>query len=125
MAGLVYGPGFYGPLQVSFARAICRVLSLTNVITEDDPHLTTTLLGYFSLFRGIGNILSTPISTALRSNATSELASTHPTSAGGAYKGQYEGVILYAGTCFAAAAIVVGSGWFMNSTAARRRGATE
>ncbi|KIP08941.1 hypothetical protein PHLGIDRAFT_103577 [Phlebiopsis gigantea 11061_1 CR5-6] len=113
--GIVYGclTGGWTSLWAGFLRPIAK----------DDPHLTTTLLGYFSLFRGIGNILSTPISTALRSNATSELASTHPTTVGGAYKGQYEGVILYAGTCFAAAAIVVGSGWLMNGTAVRRRGA--
>lgn len=89
--------------------------------TEDDPRLTTTLFGVFSLSRGIGNILSTPISTALQSNNGTSMVQVRP---GGAYQGQYENVILYAGTCFTAAAIVVGLGWFMTGTTASDRSGT-
>ena len=79
------------------------------------------MFGVFSFFRGVGNILSTPISTALRTNNASVIENTHTTVPGGAYEGQYESVILYAGTCFAAAAVVVVLGGLTTGTISRRR----
>lgn len=72
------------------------------------------------LFRGIGNILSTPISTALQTDSQPG-AGDESVGIGGAYKGSYEKVIIYAGTCFAAAAIVVAAGRVLSGTFSPRR----
>ena len=87
---------------------------------EDDPTHTTSMLGFLLLFRGIGNILSTPISTALQTDSQLGV-SDQPIGIGGAYKGSYEKVVVYAGTCFAAATVVVAAGWIMDGTFSRRR----
>lgn len=82
--------------------------------TEDDPSLSTTLFSFLLLARGIGNILTTPISTALQgpikigdSTATYETAQT----GFGVDGGHYRTMIIYAGSCFAAAAFVTLTGW--------------
>lgn len=71
------------------------------------------------LSRGIGNILSTPISTALQP-ARSPLSPSPSPPAGYPHVheigfkidgGQYEKVIVYAGSCFVAAAAVIAAGW--------------
>jgi hypothetical protein len=84
--------------------------------------MATSIYGGMMLFRGIGNILSTPISTALLSNVdpnTPDLSlGSKGLVLGGAFKGQYEKVIVYAGTCFAAAAVVVVVGWVVNRRSA-------
>jgi MCP family monocarboxylic acid transporter-like MFS transporter 10 len=82
------------------------------------------MYGSMMLFRGIGNILSTPISAALLSGVDPNKLDLSTigsgTALGGAFKGQYEKVIVYAGTCFAAAALVVVVGWVVNGRSARR-----
>ncbi|EKM49545.1 uncharacterized protein PHACADRAFT_188642 [Phanerochaete carnosa HHB-10118-sp] len=109
--GIAYGclAGGWTSLWVSFLRPIAK----------DDPTLTTSMLGCMLLFRGVGNILSTPISTALQNNDSG--IGSQPIGIGDAYKGSYEKVILYAGTCFAAAALVLATGWIMGGTFASRR----
>lgn len=83
------------------------------VIVEDDPTLTTSMFGILMLFRGIGNILSGPISTALQ-----PIQSDPPFTSGRigikVAEGRYEKVIVYAGTCFAAAAVMVAVGWVVD-----------
>lgn len=78
--------------------------------------MATTILGFLMLSRGIGNILSTPISTALQPARSPAVTSPSPP----VYQheiglklagGQYEKVIVYAGTCFVAAAAVIVAGW--------------
>lgn len=80
------------------------------ILAEDDPRLSTILIGYLMFSRGLGNILSTPISTAL----------SHPYSDTGFYRqrlgfkvggGRFEDIIIYAGTCFAGAALISAIGW--------------
>ncbi|EKM49544.1 uncharacterized protein PHACADRAFT_106372 [Phanerochaete carnosa HHB-10118-sp] len=110
--GIAYGcfAGGWTSLWASFVRPIAK----------DDPTHTTSMLGCLMLFRGIGSILSTPISTALQTNFQSGFGD-EPIGTGGAYKGSYEKVILYAGTCFAAAALIVTTGWIMSGTFSIRR----
>lgn len=83
---------------------------LTSNFVEDDPTLSTSMFGILMLFRGIGSILSTPISTALQ-----PIQSDPPFTPGQigikVAEGRYEKVIIYTGTCFAAAALTVGAGW--------------
>ena len=78
--------------------------------------MATTILGFLMLSRGIGNILSTPISTALQPARSPAITPPSPP----VYQheigcklagGQYEKVIVYAGTCFVAAAAVIVAGW--------------
>ncbi|PVG01314.1 MFS general substrate transporter [Serendipita vermifera] len=108
--GLVYGSlaGGWTSMWTGFVRQI----------VHEDPMLSTNILSYLMLSRGLGNILSTPISTAL--------SSPHP----GRHRqerlgfdvgaGRFENVILYAGTCFAAAAIVASIGWSFERTTPRQ-----
>lgn len=76
------------------------------------------MFGCLMLFRGIGNVLSTPISTALQRNVTPGVSMS--IGLAGAYRGQYEKVIVYAGTCFAASAGVVALGWLLRAQGTRR-----
>jgi hypothetical protein len=87
--------------QVSHLR-IC----VSTVV--EDPQLSTTLIGYLMFSRGLGNILSTPIATALlgsksETNTSPQLHDKLGFDVGG---GKYEKVIVYVGTCFAGAAII-------------------
>lgn len=75
----------------------------------DDPHLFATMTGYLMLSRGIGNVLSTPISTAISRPSTSLVEGAKlGFEVGG---GRFENVIIYAGTCFAGAVLISGMGW--------------
>lgn len=61
--------------------------------------------------RGLGNILSTPITTALfrpNGNSTAMMHEKLGFDVGG---GKFEMVIIYAGTCFGGAAIIAIIGW--------------
>jgi len=89
------------------------------ILTEEDPRLSTILIGYLMFLRGLGNILSTPISTALY----------HPYNDTGFHRqqlgfqvggGRFEFIIIYAGTCFAAAAIISGVGWGLEMRNSKR-----
>ena len=67
--------------------------------------LSTSLLGFLLFTRGLGNVISTPISTALFQ--TKNISSSHWADFGFFVGGgKYEGMIVYVGTCFAASAIV-------------------
>ncbi|KAJ3490665.1 hypothetical protein NLI96_g1266 [Meripilus lineatus] len=112
--GVVYGgvASSWSSLYTGFVRPIAK----------DDPSLATTLLGFFLLSRGLGNILSTPISTALR-NIRSDGVATHPSLKSGfqVAGGQYEGMIVFVGTAFIGAAIIVSFAWGVDKWGARRR----
>ncbi|KAK0441694.1 MFS general substrate transporter [Armillaria borealis] len=88
-------------------------------ITKDDPNLVTYLFGYLMLSRGVGNILCTPISSALSTISESAIgkASTGFQVAGG----RFENMILYVGSCFAGAAGVALLGWGLDARAGRAR----
>jgi MFS transporter, MCT family, solute carrier family 16 (monocarboxylic acid transporters), member 10 len=95
-------------------------------MTEDDHTLVTSLFGYLMLSRGIGNILSTPISTSLQgvSGGGSNNGSHHL--GFDVDGGRYEKMIVFTGTCFAGTAIICAVGWIAGATDGfvmrRRRG---
>ena len=64
------------------------------------------------LFRGLGSILSTPISTALQPIEADPVFTPGQIGIRVA-DGRYEKVIIYTGTCFVGAAVVVIMGWVM------------
>lgn len=73
------------------------------------------MFGYLLLSRGVGSILSTPISTFLSSQRIS-----NPTYAAGSTGfdvggGRFEKMIIYVGTCFAGAATIAVVGWVVES----------
>ncbi|EJC98140.1 MFS general substrate transporter [Fomitiporia mediterranea MF3/22] len=70
-------------------------------IAKENPALTTTLFGVFLLTRGIGNILSTPISTAL-----SDISAMSAATGESVGNGRYAKMIVYVGTCFAGAGVI-------------------
>ncbi|KAI0345863.1 MFS general substrate transporter [Trametopsis cervina] len=103
--GIAYGclAGGFSSLWTGFVRPMAK----------DDPTISTTIFGFLMFSRGIGNILSTPISTALQPVQSSTASSTHSHHEIG-FKvagGQYENVIIYAGTCFAVAGSIMVAGW--------------
>ncbi|KAL1740091.1 major facilitator superfamily domain-containing protein [Schizophyllum fasciatum] len=113
----------WGVLSVSFAgvlafSAVYGVVSagwatlwtgFIRPIAKDDPNLSTTLFGWLLLTRGLGNILSTPISTALKGEGAGGVAGLDLGFRVGG--GKYESMIVYTGACFVGAAVVVIAGW--------------
>ncbi|KAG7088081.1 hypothetical protein E1B28_012112 [Marasmius oreades] len=102
--GIVYGSlaGGWSSLWSSFTRPFAN----------DDPRVVTIVLGYLALSRGIGNILSTPISSALSLSSNNTVFSTrHETIGFKVEDGKYEKMILYTGTCFTGAALIGLVGW--------------
>ncbi|CAG8524024.1 14806_t:CDS:2 [Acaulospora colombiana] len=102
----------WGVLSHSLAGLLAFGLvygSLAGGIIDEDPRLSTTFMGYLMMSRGLGNILSTPISTAL----ASQRGGVHHQNRFGfdVGGGKFENVILYAGSCFAAASLIAGIGW--------------
>ncbi|KAJ4465335.1 major facilitator superfamily domain-containing protein [Lentinula lateritia] len=90
----------------------------------NDPNLSTTLFGVLLFSRGIGNIFSTPISSALTSLDSNSTTSsfTHASNhlgfdVGG---GKFEKMIVYVGMCFAGAALIALVGWIIDAAIRRR-----
>ena len=78
------------------------------MVIDDNPKLSSTLMGIYLATRGIGNILSTPISTSLShlsltsDSSTSGLTVTgHPSLGFDVSDGKFAKMIVYVGTCFA------------------------
>ncbi|EJC98138.1 MFS general substrate transporter [Fomitiporia mediterranea MF3/22] len=106
--GVAYGAlaGGWSSLFTGFIRPIAK----------GNPTLSTTLMGIFFLTRGIGNILSAPISTALSDiNAISAAMGVvgnpahlpdHPSLGFDVADGRYAKMIVYVGTCFAGSGII-------------------
>ncbi|KAJ3756588.1 MFS general substrate transporter [Lentinula raphanica] len=89
-------------------------VGFTKPLSASDPNLSTTLFGILLFSRGIGNIFSTPISSALSNlDATSSSSlDTHSAHLGfDVGGGKFEKMIVYVGMCFASAAIVALVGW--------------
>ncbi|KAJ4471357.1 major facilitator superfamily domain-containing protein [Lentinula edodes] len=99
----------------------------TKPLSANDPNLFTTLYGILLFSRGLGNIFSTPISSALTSlDSNSTVLSTFNHSGHLGFNvggGKFGKMIVYVGTCFAAAALIALVGWGMD--AARRRRSLE
>ncbi|KAJ7645052.1 major facilitator superfamily domain-containing protein [Mycena polygramma] len=109
--GIAYGSiaGGWTGLWTGFVRPLAK----------DDPVLSTTLFGYLLLSRGIGNIVSTPISAQLYARP---LNVTHiaENTGFGVGAGRFENMIIYVGTCFAGAAGVAAIGWAVDARKGRR-----
>jgi MFS transporter, MCT family, solute carrier family 16 (monocarboxylic acid transporters), member 10 len=79
--------------------------------------LNTTLLGFLMLSRGIGNVLSTPISTALSHGGGN---AHHVAKVGfNVEGGRYQKMIVYVGACFAGGAVVSAVGWGVDKRSRR------
>nr|AGC14695.1 hypothetical protein [Lentinula edodes]AGC14720.1 hypothetical protein [Lentinula edodes]AGC14729.1 hypothetical protein [Lentinula edodes] len=120
--------GFTKPLSRKYMYALIR-WQYSNFVNSlnplaNDPNLSTTLFGVLLFSRGIGNIFSTPISsalTSLHSNSTTS-SFTHTSNhlgfdVGG---GKFEKMIVYVGMCFAGAALIALVGWVMDAAIRRR-----
>ncbi|KAL1748684.1 major facilitator superfamily domain-containing protein [Schizophyllum fasciatum] len=80
-------------------------------IAKDDPNLATTLFGWLMLTRGIANVLSTPISTALETPDDRNGTWSDPTVGFQVAGGRFEKMIVFTGACFVGAVLVVTFGW--------------
>jgi len=93
-------------------------------LAKDDPALSTMLYEYLLLSRGIGNVLSTPISAKLYNQAHNVTGSLERTGFH-VEGGKFEKMIIYVGTCFAGAACVAAFGWAMDARKGHRNGNPE
>ncbi|KAJ7213893.1 MFS general substrate transporter [Mycena pura] len=113
---IVYGSaaGGWTSLWTGFVRPLAK----------EDPAKLTTLYGFLLLSRGIGNIVSTPISTRLYAqlHAASGTAGSTPSTGFDVGGGRFKSMIIYVGTCFAGAAGVAALGWAMDAGKRGRRG---
>ncbi|KAK7022118.1 major facilitator superfamily domain-containing protein [Favolaschia claudopus] len=110
--GIVYGSiaGGWSSLWTGFVRPFAH----------DDPAMSTTLYGYILLSRGIGSIVSTPISSKLYASA-SNISRTHETMGFDVGEGRFENMILYCGTIFAGAAGFAAMGLALDARTGRHR----
>ncbi|KAJ3714603.1 major facilitator superfamily domain-containing protein [Lentinula guzmanii] len=138
-AGIVPFSHTYGILAGGWSSSwngFTKPLSVLNFSTllASDPNLSTTLFGILLFSRGMGNIFSTPISSALTSLKNNSTTSPHGFNhsahlgfdVGG---GRFEKMIMYVGICFASAALITLVGWVTDVArrrrALRRQGAQE
>ncbi|KLO06695.1 MFS general substrate transporter [Schizopora paradoxa] len=112
--GIAYGAlaGGWTSLMVGFVRPV----------STDDPRLATNLIGLLYAVQGIGNILSTPISTSLFHSAPSTklLSKTSNHILVALRAGGYEKMIIYVGSCFAGAGVIAGMGMLAEKAQTRR-----
>lgn len=83
--------------------------------------MSTTIYGYLLLTRGVGNIMSAPISAALYSQSHNITSSPERTGFD-VGDGRFEKMIIYVGTCFAGAAGVAALGLTMDARNGRQLG---
>ncbi|KAF8917335.1 MFS general substrate transporter [Mucidula mucida] len=106
LAGLLSFGIAYGMLASGWTSLFT---AFVRPVAKENPNLTTTLFGYFLFSRGLGNILSTPISSGLITGSTVDMRKAFPLSGG-----KYGNVIIFVGTCFAGAAGISLLGWAMD-----------
>ncbi|KAF7337832.1 MFS general substrate transporter [Mycena venus] len=116
-AGLVAFGIAYGTVAGGWT---CLWTGFVKPLAKDDLVMSTTLYGYLLLSRGVGNIVSTPISarlysqTHLNHNANATAAVVQSKIGFEVGDGRFETMIVYVGTCFAGAAGVAALGWVMD-----------
>ncbi|QRV79579.1 major facilitator superfamily transporter [Ceratobasidium sp. AG-Ba] len=88
--------GGFSSLWTGFVRPIAR----------DDPISATTMLGMLMLSRGLGNVLSTPVSSALLTGSALNYVQS-----GFQHGSRWTRLIVYIGAMFAGAAMVGLVGW--------------
>ncbi|KAJ6583964.1 major facilitator superfamily domain-containing protein [Mycena vulgaris] len=104
--GMAYGglSGGWTALWTAFIRPLAK----------DDPASSASLYGYLLLSRGIGSIVSTPISAKLYTQPHNMTGGSVNTGFE-VGDGRFEKMIIYVGTCFAGAAGVAALGWMMDA----------
>lgn len=75
-------------------------------IAKDDPTAATSMIGMLMLSRGIGNVLSTPLSSALLAGSIRDYVHSGLQSGS-----RWANLIIYIGTIFAGATVVGVVGW--------------
>ncbi|KIK61604.1 hypothetical protein GYMLUDRAFT_243300 [Collybiopsis luxurians FD-317 M1] len=114
LAGLLSFSMIYGIVAGGWSSSWT---GFTKPLSANDPNLFTTLFGVLLFSRGMGNIFSTPISSALSNISNSTSPSDPPSSGHGDHLGfhvgggKFEKMILYVGTCFAGASLITLVGW--------------
>jgi hypothetical protein len=81
--------------------------------------MSTMLYGYLLLSRGIGNIVSAPISAALY-NQSYNISNSPERTGFDVGDGRFERMIIYVGTCFAGAAGVAALGLAIDARKGRQ-----
>ncbi|KAF9260480.1 MFS general substrate transporter [Marasmius fiardii PR-910] len=109
-SGLLAFGFFYGLLAGGWSSLWS---AFVGPMANEEPRVVTIILGYLLLSRGIGNILSTPISSALSANST-VIFDSNDVSGFGVEDGKYGRMIVYVGACFAGAGLVSVVGWAAN-----------
>lgn len=109
----------YVPLD-TVGCALFVLLTIHFGIAEDDLTLSVNLFALLLFTRGIGNVLSSPISSALSSSVH---AISKEKTGFDVDSGRYEKLIVYVGTCFGGAAMVTLVGWLKERTAMGERSA--
>ncbi|KAJ7088369.1 MFS general substrate transporter [Mycena belliarum] len=108
---IVYGSVASGwtSLWTGFVRPFAR----------DDPALSTALFGYMLFSRGLGNIVSTPISASLYARPHNAMSGVADRTGFDVGDGRFGKMIIYVGTCFAGAAGVSALGWALEGRKGR------
>ncbi|KAJ7643747.1 major facilitator superfamily domain-containing protein [Roridomyces roridus] len=123
---LVFG-SVYGAVAGGWT---CLWSAFVKPLAKEDVLMSTTLYGYLLLSRGLGNIISTPISARLYAavhnrnpefNMTSDVINSSATGFD-VGDGRFGKMIIYVGTTFAGAAGVAVAGWVMDVRKRRRAG---
>ncbi|EIM81623.1 MFS general substrate transporter, partial [Stereum hirsutum FP-91666 SS1] len=115
VAGLFVFGATYGLLAGGFSSLYT---AFVRPIAKDDVSLSVNLFGILLFSRGLGNVLSSPISTAL-SASTHFVA--HEKTGFDVDNGRYGRLIIYVGTCLAGAAMVMLAGWMKEVTLTNTR----
>lgn len=89
------------------------------LLTEGDRTRATSLYSILLFSRGLGNVMSTPISNALAAT-TSTSAASHVHTGFDVDGGRYGSMIVYVGTCFAAASMLTMAGFVCERVVARQ-----
>ncbi|KAK7038278.1 MFS general substrate transporter [Favolaschia claudopus] len=115
--GIVYGTvaGGWTCLWTGFVRPLAK----------DDLVMSTALYGYLLLSRGVGNLISTPISATLYAQGGAHNTTTGMVGSEGRLgfdvgDGRFGKMIVYVGTSFAVAAGIAAVGWIVTVREVRR-----
>ncbi|GJE97529.1 MFS general substrate transporter [Phanerochaete sordida] len=90
-------------------------------VAGDDPALATTVFSLMLFSRGIGNIVSTQLSASLQHVRIDLLRHGRPPKIGFSVgSGQYTALIVFTGSCFAAATVVAACAWYFRRRSSQR-----
>lgn len=89
------------------------ITDFVNIVTfsEDDHLLAISMFGYLNLSRGIGSLVSTPITTAFQHGHSLVQSATRAHVGFDVGGGRFREVIIYTGLCFAAGSVMTLYGW--------------